>query len=156
MNTPVSYDTYSAMQADQPLAIFKKTIVGKVAITVLNPFSGAPEGIILVGDSEDSYVKLWDEKQLSFFERANRDHFKNGRLQRVEQAPVPQPSPNIISDEEIDELLNGHYKTLQSKVKTFTSEAPVHRILNRARELDKSEKLITWLEGVLAEMQFGE
>ena len=156
MNTTLDYDTYSAMQADAPLAIYRKTIIGKVAVTVLNPFSNAPEGLILVSNGEDSYVKLWDNKQLSFFERANRDHLKNGRLQRVEQVPTPQPSPNIVTDEELDELLAGHYKTLQSKVKTFTSEAPVLRLLNRARELEKSEKLIKYLEGVVAEIQFGE
>lgn len=158
MNTTqdMTYDVYTAMQADKPLAIYRKTILAKVGVTVLSPFSGQPEGVILHGDGDESYVKLYDVKQLAFFERVNKDHIRAGRLQKVEAVPEPEPSPNIITDEEIDELLAGHYKTLQSKVKTFTDEAPVVRILNRARELEKSDKLVKYLESVIATLQFGE
>ena len=152
----MTYDIYSAMQADKPMAIYRKTILAKVGITVLNPFSGQPEGVILYGDGDESYVKLWDVKQLSFFERVNKDHIRSGRIQKVETVPEPEPSPNIITDAEIDELLAGHYKTLQSKVRTFTDDAPVVRILNRARELEKSDKLIKYLESAIATLQFGE
>jgi hypothetical protein len=141
---------------ESPIAIYRKDILGKVFVTVLNPFMNTPEGVLLQGNDDDSYVELFDNKSLAFFERVNRDHIRAGRLTKVKTKPVPEPSPNIISDDEIDVLLDGKktkFLALKAKVTTFTEEAPVKRLLDRARELDKSDKLVTFLEQTLSDLQ---
>ena len=46
-------DIYSAMQEDEPLARYKKTILGKVHVIALNPFTEESEGVILQGVPND-------------------------------------------------------------------------------------------------------
>lgn len=149
------YDLFSAMQAGQePIARYQKTIVGKVHVVALNPFSDSPEGVLLEGDGKDSYIELWDAKALVFFERMNRSHIEAGRVVKMEKTPQPPPiSPNQVTDEEIDNLLEGKFVTLKSRVTKFTDVAPAMRLLNRARELEKSEKLIKYLEETIAQLE---
>jgi len=149
------YDIFSAMQEGQePLVRYKKTIVGKVHVVALNPFSETPEGVILEGDGRDSYIELWNPKQIIFFERMNQKHLEAGRIVKMEKPPVPEPpSPNQLSEKEIDELLNGKWLTLKSKLEKFTDTAPVLRILNRARELEKSERIIKNLEERISQIE---
>ena len=149
------YDVFSAMQAGaEPLARYRKTIVGKVHVIALNPFSEQPEGVLLEGDKEGSYIELWDAKQLVFFERMNKSHLDAGRLVKMEKLPEPPPpSPNQLTDDEIDKLLEGRFPTLKAKVDKFTDTAPALRIINRARELEKSEKIIKYLEEKIAQLE---
>jgi hypothetical protein len=149
------YDLFSAMQEGQePLVRYTKTIVGKVHVLALNPFSDAPEGVILEGDGKDSYIELWNPKQIVFFEKMNRPHIAAGRIIKMEKAPVPPPpSPNQLTDEEVDVLLNGKYMALKYKLEKFTEIAPVLRLLNRARDLEKSEKIVKHLEERIAQIE---
>jgi hypothetical protein len=149
------YDMYAAMQEGrEPIARYKKTIVGKVHVVALNPFSDEPEGVLLEGNGEKSYIELWDTKQLVFFERMNRKHLQAGRVIKMEKAPEPEPpSPNQITDDEIDKLLEGRFLTLKSRLDKFTDTAPVLRLVNRARELDKSEKIIKHLEEKISQIE---
>lgn len=149
------YDVFSAMQAGaEPLARYRKTIVGKVHVVALNPFSEQPEGVLLEGDGINSYIELWDAKSLVFFERMNKSHLDAGRIVKMEKAPQPTPpSPNLLTDDEIDKLLEGRFPTLKTKTDKFTETAPVLRIINRARELDKSEKIIKYLEEKIVQLE---
>ena len=148
-------DLYAAMQeGKEPLARYKKTIVGKVHVVALNPFSEEPEGVLLEGDSDKAYIELWDVKQLVFFERMNRSHLEAGRVVKLAKAPEPPPpSPNQLSDDEIDKLLDGKYKALRARLDKFTDTAPILRLLNRARELEKSEKIIKHLEERISQIE---
>ena len=60
---------------------------------------------------------------------------------------------NELSDEELDSLLNAKFFSIQKKVNEMTSVAPVFRLIERAKELEKSEKLISMLQLKLAELQ---
>jgi len=148
-----NYSTFSNMQEGEPLARFKKTIVGKVHVVALNPFTGQPEGIILAGEGEESYIEIWDIKSLTFFRKLNKKHFEAGRLSELSAPPVQSVSVNMISDEEIETLLNSHYLTLKHRVDKFTEPGPILRILNRARALGKSDKIFAFLEGRMAEVE---
>ena len=150
---------FSAMQVGNPFKVYCKTILGKVHVIALNPFTGEPEGIILQGNTNDSSlvdqwsISIWDEKADAFFKRLNKRHFDAGRLTELTRAIEIIQSPNVISDEEIDAVLNSKFLVLKNKLDSFTEEAPIFRLLNRARELEKSEKIIKHIEGKLAELQ---
>lgn len=153
-------DVYSAMQEGDPLARYKKVIVGKVHVVALNPFTGEPEGVILEGIGNDDIhkqiVELWDFKAVQFFERMNKKHIDAGRITKVKSVEVPAPSPNIITDEEIDVLLNSKFLALKNRLVKFTDTAPLFRLVNKARELEKSEKIIAHIEGRISEIQLAE
>jgi hypothetical protein len=158
--------TYAAMQTGFPYKMYKKTILGKVAITVLNPFSGQPEGVILQGDpaspqdQEKITVNVWNAKEDVFFKRLNKTHFDAGNLTEVS---VPRPeqiveaprSVNDITDEEIFELLSKPFLALKNKLNKFTTSAPVSRILREAEALEKSEKILNVLRARISELEFG-
>ena len=152
-------ELFEAMQEGKPIARFRKTILGKVHVVVLNPFTKEPEGIILRGNPQrveewpDMVVELWDSQQRVFFERMNKKHLDAGRLVEIKEVPKAPPSPNKISDEQIDILLNSKFLALKNRLDKFTDEAPIFRILNRARELDKSEKIIKHIQEKLTELQ---
>jgi hypothetical protein len=155
-------DIFSAMQDGEPIARYKKTILGRVHVTVLNEFSDEPEEKILMGnpekqaDLETSSIEVWTPKADSFFRKINRKHFDAGRIVKMkgEKAKVVrEPSPNEITDEEIEELLNSPFLALKARLDKFTDEAPVFRLLNMSRELEKSEKLIKHIEQRLSELQ---
>jgi len=149
------YDIFAAMQeGKEPLARYRKTIVGKVHVVALNPFSEEPEGVLLEGNGDKSYIELWDTKQLVFFERMNKSHLDAGRIVKMEKLPEPPPpSPNILTDDEIDKLLEGKFLTLRKRLDAFTDTAPILRLLNRARELEKSEKIIKHLEERISQIE---
>jgi len=151
-------DLYAAMQeGKEPLARYKKTIVGKVHVVAINPFSEQPEGVLLEGDGENSFIELWNAKQLVFFERMNRSHVEAGRVVKMGKAPEPPPAtPNQISDDEIDGLLNGKFLALRNRVTKCTDTAPVLRLLNRARELEKSEKIVKYLEESISKLELSK
>jgi len=102
------YDAYSAMQEGEPIKRYIKTILGKVHVVVLNPFSEEPEGVILEGrpgnmdDLPNMVVDLWTNKQVVFFEKMNKKHLDAGRLALTSKTAPQQKSPNVLTDEEID------------------------------------------------------
>ena len=158
MDTISDQTKYSAMQTGTPYRKYGKTILGKVHVVALNPFTGNPEGVILEGNpaghEEGCYIEIWDTKADAFFKRLNVKHFDAGRLSEITRAlPEKLANPNEISDEEIDTLLSMKFLAFKSKLDQFTEEAPVFRTLNRARELDKSEKIIKRIEEKLVELQ---
>lgn len=155
-------DIYAAMQDGEPLKRYVKSIVGKVHIVILNPFSEEPEGVILAGnpghqdDLPKMTVELWTSKQVVFFEKMNKKHLDAGRLVIMDKAAVLPPSPNVLTEEEMDTILGSKFLVLKNRLPKFTDTAPVFRLLNRARELDVSEKYIKHIEERLTELQLGE
>ena len=148
-----------AMVAGEAYKRYKKTILGKVHITALDPFSDRPTGILLKGnpnnakDNEDTIIEIWDERQDIFFKRLNRKHFDAGRLIEIKKPQEPERSVNDLTDSEIDSILSSRFLALKAKLDSFTSEAPVFRLLNRARELDKSAKIVAHIEERLTQLQ---
>jgi hypothetical protein len=153
-------DLFSMMQDGEPLARYKKTILGKVHVTVLDEFSQEPQELILSGDyaktseRDGTMVEIWSDKANAFFKKINRKHFEAGRLSAVE-GPLPKlpESPNSISDEKLDEMLQMKFLAFKAKLDKFTDEAPVFRLLNRARELEKSDAIVGRIEEKLSEIQ---
>jgi len=157
---------FSMMQEGVPLKSYIKTILGKVYVTVLNPENNTPEGLILEGDprksEEGCIIDIWSEKEDVFFKRSknNKSHLELGILieykRQGPREPTEEEKANTLPDEEIINLLNSKFFILQSSVNKTTSEATLFRFLSIARDLDKSEKIIKFLEGRLASIQMGE
>lgn len=164
---PEQYDpqVFSAMQAEEPLATYRKTILGKVFVEVLDPFSHAVQGLLLHGQkgADSAQVDVWSVQEDLFFRRRNKKQFETGMLVKVAQpkptdAPLPVAPKKLeqYSDEELRELVDyqsKHFMALQKTLANVTSEAVVYRILELAKELEKSDKTITAIETRLAELQ---
>lgn len=149
---------YAAMKGGEPYKRYIKTILGMVFVTVLNPFSGKPEGVNLFGEPDGAnpktFVEIWSPKEDIFFLRMNDGHFKAGNLRLLSETIEPAPrSPNEITNDEIDELLGKKFLALKNKLNQFTAVGPVYRLLRRAEELDKSEKIVAAIKARLAELE---
>jgi hypothetical protein len=159
MTDNVSYDVFSAMQTGTPYKKYKKTILGKVYLEVLNTFTGNPEGLILHGNpaknQEGCFVEVWSEKEDVFLKRRNSGHFKQGTLQVWNKKPSEKKDKlySEYSDDDVKKIVNSRFLALQSTLNKAKSEAFVLRILNMARELEKSEKIIRAIEARLSEIQ---
>lgn len=164
MAQEIDSKAFAQMQTGEPYASYIKTILGKVYVLTINPWSGELEGVILEGDPNkrlDSCIyDTWNASQDAYFRRSNRKHFELGELQ-VYHRPViaPEKSPNDITDEDIDNFLDSRktsFLKLKSIMGTMTSVAPLFRILGKARELEKSEKMIQAIEARISDVQAEE
>jgi hypothetical protein len=156
-------EVYAAMAEDKPLKTYIKTILGKVYVTVLNPFSGKPEPVELYGQPEASNPKavlqIWSTKEDLFFNKMNREHLEAGNMKVLSVADATKPapvSPNAISDGEIVEILNKPFLALKNRLNKFTTVAPVYRFLRAAEEMEKSEKILDSIRARMSELQLGE
>lgn len=161
MKQEIDTEVFAAMQGNRPVSCYKKTILAKVFVTVLNVFDNSPEGRLLTGQpgSADSMVYCYSIPEDVFFKRYNRRHLERGVIisvpVQVEQ-PAPEPAELPLeqaSDETLRQLVNSRYKGLEAALNKTESEALVFRILAIAREEEKSEKIIRAIETRLAEIQ---
>lgn len=158
-------EVFSAMAEDKPVVTYVKTIVGKVHLTVLDPYSGKPVPVTLQGspaaNNPKAVVQVWSTKDNQFFKQMNREHLAAGVLKPLtpveEVARKQEPvSPNTISDEEITEILNKPFLALKNKLNSFTAPAPVYRFERMAEEMEKSEKILEAIRARASELELGE
>lgn len=144
---------FSAMQEDTPVASYRKTILGKVFVNILDPFTGNPTGLILKGEpnSEDARVDVWTTKENLFLQRMNRKHFETGVLQKVD-VRVSTPIGIAYSDEELKDILNLVYISLKKRLVEMTDPATLQRMVSLADEMEKSVKIKEAVEGRLKEV----
>jgi hypothetical protein len=148
---------YSLMQTGQPYKSYRKTVLGKLYLTIWDSFTEKPLGYILEGMPNETFVDVWSELEDVFLRRSNKRHFELGYLvEQVRPVPAEVKSPNEVSNEELDKILNSKFLSLQSSVNKFTSVAPLTRLIVMAREQEKSEKILAFLEGKLSELQAKE
>ena len=138
---------YADMQVDKPYATYKKTILGKIHITVLSPFSGEPEGLILFTDKDNKdteYIDVWSEKEDRFFRKQNHLHIKVGNIIKTTREEVEEERTiEQFSDEELAELVDSHYATFQKVLREeVNTEAVALRLLSLAKEKDKPKAMI--------------
>ena len=153
---------YSLMQTGTPYKSYIKTILGKLYVNIWDSFTNKPIGIIIQGnpkteDIESCIVDVWSEQEDVYLKRTNKRHFDTGYLieyKRIEK--TKEKSPNDLTDDELNSLLNSKFLTLQSAVNKMTSVAPIFRMIEMAKEQEKSQKIITFLEGKLSAIQLQE
>ncbi len=153
-------NVFAAMQEGKPYKSYIKKSVGKVLVRILNPFDEKPEEVILYGnpftssDKESMIVDVWNEKQDVYFKRMNAIHIANGMVVEYARAEAtPDKNYNALSDEEIEKILKSKFMVLKHTLEKVTTATAALRFLNLARDLDVSDKYITFIEGKLAELQ---
>jgi len=166
MEPKLTAKDFGLLEEKEPYKSYIKTVLGRVRIIILSPFSGEPEEVILSGnpkgkDRESCIIDVYSGKEDMYFKKVNAVHFKQGELieyDRVDQPVEPSEEDivNSLSDEEMKKLLKSKFFTLQSTVNKMTSVAPVFRMVELGREIDASERYIKFLEGKLAELQEAE
>jgi hypothetical protein len=163
-NVFMSSDMYAAMQTGKPYKVYKKTILAKVFVQVLNPFDGKPEGILLQGNplnnNEGCFVKLWSEKENQFFKRLNKKHLKNGYLvpYEVKKFMNKEQESDVVdyssfTEDDIEGIVNSRFLALRAHLNKVDAEAHVIRLLTKAQELNKTSGIMNAIEARLAELQ---
>lgn len=163
MNSTLDLSVMERMQTDAPIAIYKKTTVGKVGVIVFNPITRKPEERILKGDPRDptrnienEIVKIFTEDAHMYFKNANRTLLERGLIAPFTSQLAGVDMGNAITDEEIDNILSQPNFSLKARLAKFTSPIPVERIHVRAMELNKGVKTIEQIVARIAELQTGE
>jgi hypothetical protein len=154
-------EMYAAMQTGKPVRTYKKTILGQVYCTILDPFNNEPKGILLYGDpkkgEESTMVDVWNDVQDLFFKRTNKRSLETGMIievARKEDSSILNPEPYATaSDEEIDSILKQKYYTILSALNKCTNTTVLTRFLERARLLEKSEKIINTIISRISEIE---
>lgn len=152
---------YSAMQKDAPFTTYKKVILGKASVHVINPFSENPEEHILEGNpgkNEDGcFVDVWSVEGDMFFQKMNALLLKQGVLVKYDREAKPLVSDvneyNVMEDEELFDLLKAPFFSLEAALGKMTSEAPVQRLLAIAEQEEISEKKTKHIIARLQELQ---
>jgi hypothetical protein len=154
-------EVYELMEANAPVKSYKKTILGGVYVNYADPFTGEAKGTILRGDpsrvedDKSTVIDLWSLAEVVYFKRNNVRHLDSGYLREYVRESLPtKKSPNDWSDEELEELLNTRgFMKLSHALNGMTSDAPVLRLLDMARRLEKTEKIISAITVRLSELQ---
>lgn len=137
-----------------------KTVRSRVAVQVINPFTGEHEDRILNGDItlpdinlDDCMVPLYTDHDTKYFEQTNHILIKKGLLVPYNPEVEEERLVNAITDEELEEALNKKFFAVKALLDKFTSPVPVERLLRKAKEMNKTHGVITAIETRLAELQ---
>lgn len=151
----------SAMYGGSPLKSYIKTILGKVYVTVWDSFTGGPEGVILFGDprkgDDTCVVDIWTEEEDYYFRTKNKRHLQTGDvILYTRKTEVKERTVEEFTDEELTEILNKKYFALQNVLNSTTSVAVLFRIRSLAEKLEKSDKIMSAIDGRISEVQAEE
>lgn len=148
-----------AQEMGTPLAVYRKTILGKVVVRILDPFSGKPNDVLIHGEpgktaNDDLEVCLWTPVEIKFFEKYNKSLIEKGSVVLVGQKSENTiDRTNSLNDQEITDLLSGNYAQLKSTVNQLTSETTLQRVLRIATEMNRPAKTIQMLQERIEEVQ---
>lgn len=164
MENVQSPDVYAKMQTGDPVAVYTKTILGKVEVTVINPFSGSPENVLLEGDPKKKgskcFYEVWSPMEEVFFERQNAPLFKEGYIKKLKDNKKPKPVKekevkdySKLSDEDIELMVTSPFMKFKKELNEINSEAVLYRILAKAEEIERPEKTLEHIKQRLTEIQ---
>jgi len=150
-----------AQSTGEPVARYKKGIVGGVGLTMIDSFTGQPKDVILIGNIndpktsiDDISITLWSELEHDYFRKANRVLLEQGYLVLLEaEMEVIEPSVNEVSDEVLKEALGKKYFAVKALLDKFTSPLPVMRMLQIAEDMNKSVGTVNKIKEKLSKLQ---
>lgn len=148
-----------AQQNGAPLVTYRKAIMGRLVVRVLDPYRGIGSEVMLQGDPRKTEpteleVSLYTPLEVKYFEKYNRTLIEKGSLVPVSSAAeLLVNRVNALSDEEIDTLVTASYFTLTSKLAEVTSEVTLQRILEAAERLNRPAKTLNTIKARIATVQ---
>lgn len=157
----VNYSIYSLMQTGKPVKTYRKTITAQLTVTVMNSFTQRPEMILLTGEgtTANSVVKLWNEKEVAFFVKANAPTLERGALIEYKSEDIPElvmEKYADATDEDLDKILDTKttpWYSLLKIIAEINTEPVLIRLLGKAREQERSEKVISLITERLSSVQ---
>ena len=161
MATSQDRNLAGSMHGGVPFKSYTKTILGRIYLEVWDTFENKPIGLIIEGDprrgDETCIVDVWSEEEDYFFRNKNKEQLKSGNVivyQRKEA--VVERSVEEYTDDELKEIINSKFFTLQKVLNNTDSVAVLFRIKNLAQEMEKSDKLVKAIEARISEVQTEE
>jgi hypothetical protein len=153
--------TNSAIHGGKPLKSYIKTTLGKVYVTVWDSFEGGAVGVILEGDPrkeiEGCIVDIWSEEEDFYFKNKNRRHLQTGDVITYNRKyETVEKTIEESSDEELIDILNSKFFTIQSALNSTSSVALLFRMKNLASDIEKSDKIMKTIEARISEVQAEE
>ena len=148
-----------AREGGVAMRVYRKAIVGKVCVKLLDQYTGKQVEVLLTGEPgkalmEDIEVSLYTKMEVNYFERQNRGLIERGSLILVsEEGNTPVRMENAISDEQITELLTGTYTVLAAAIKKISSVTTLNRILKVAEDLNRLIKTINLIKSQIEKVQ---
>lgn len=148
-----------AQETGSPLKTYRKAITGKVAVRLLNPFSGEPAETVLHGvpgkdSGEDIEVRLWTPTDLKYFETFNRGLIQSGTLVLVaKHSEQVLNTVNALDDDSLRDLVTSNFLSLKKALNEITSENTLQRALVIAEEENRSAKVLSLIKERIATVQ---
>ena len=150
-------EVHTALQEGKPHATYKKTVLGRVVIRLLEPIRLIPIEEVLSGDPEDNpdsgMVSVWSPSEDKYLQRNNKLHLEAGILIPCEPGELEIDTLNQVTDKDIEEILLKPFLALKNKLETFTSTVPVRRFLIMAEKMNRPIKTLDHIKQVLSEME---
>jgi len=150
-------EVQEALQEGKPYATYKKTVLGRIVVRLLDPIRLIAIEEVLSGDPEDNpdtaIVSVWSPSEDKYLKRNNKLHLESGMLIPCESSELEIATLNQVSDEEIEEILSKPFLALKNKLETFTSTVPVRRFLLMAEKMNRPIKTVDHIKQVLSEME---
>jgi hypothetical protein len=146
---------YNALQESEPVTQYHKTVLSQVCVKVVNVFTGQMDEVLLSGEGKNAIISLYSWQEDKFFKDMNERLF-DAELLAPYTPPVVEPEKTLedATDEEITEYVNSRFLKLSKTILNQTvSEEFVNKLLLKAKELEKSDKIIAAIETRLAEIQ---
>ena len=161
--SPISHDVYSKMQVGEPVAIFKKTILGKVEVSVINPFNDTPEGVTMYGDPKknhpECFVEVWSKMEEVYFERQNAPLFKRGYVVKLDEVVKPKRTDpqgtdySKLTEADIKELVTAPFMKFKKELNEIDAIAVLYRVQAIAEEMERPFKTMEHINQRITELQ---
>lgn len=100
--------------------------------------------------TEDPFVAV-DQDEIRDFKLANKRAIIDGLILPADEPALDWETPNTLTDEEILNTLKS-YLQLRSRMSTITSVPIIYKFLNKAKETNKSEKILQLIKDRLEEL----
>lgn len=155
-------EVFANMADGKPLKSYKKVVLGKLLLRIWDSMSNVATEKIFSGDprkGDETVFDVYSEREKVYFERMNQAHFKSGSLIEYKRPEAPQEVVRTFeqyTDEELADIVNSRFLSLQSTLNKIESIAVLFRIKNLASEFEKSEKIIRAIEARISELQAAE
>lgn len=101
----------------------------------------------------DEVLEVYSAAEDAILKRSNRGLFEQGLLKEYTEAAPVMDTANVLTDEDVAEIARlTTLAAMKSKLATITSPVTLQRVRDKARELDRSVRIIELIDARIAEL----